>query len=140
MHPREVDGVTVLNAVAVWFAPSDPAGIIAYRTDDGEWYGTGGGPHPTMREAIHHALSAQDTRFASEDERAEKLVRAERAVAQQAARIREVEGDLDARLTENATLRADLATWKRRAERARVFGAVLAVLALVAGFVVGGAL
>jgi hypothetical protein len=43
------------------------------------------------------------------------------------------------RLAEIATLRDDRDDWRRRAERAWVWGGVLSVLALVAGFVLGGA-
>lgn len=140
LEPREVDGLIVHHTSSAWRSSIDPA-IAAFRMPDGAWTTPQGGCFETMTGAIRYSRSRVDLPNPN-------------VVAAQAARIRELEADgrilaelfdsaerdLDARLTENATLRADLATWKRRAERTRVWGAVLAVLALVAGFVVGGAL
>ena len=108
--PRDIDGRPVHPAASAWYDPANPR-AIAYRTDSGEWYGTGGGPHPSMAFAIGWARDESARQWQSSA-----------TIAAQAARIREVEAardgvtacyasalrDLDIRLSELKAAQRDL--------------------------------
>lgn len=128
--PRPVDGRDVHPAASAWYDPADH-GVVAYRRPDGMWSTPYGGPFHSMADAIRVARHEVD-----------RWGRVSATVDAQAARIREVEAERDARDIELVNVRADRDDLRRKLDSARRMVLLLqwiAVAALVLGAAIGSA-
>jgi hypothetical protein len=131
---------TALTLVSAWVANDDPRLVIVRFA--GDFYTPSGVKLPTLTQAVEVArgeLAATDRQAATIASQAERIRELESSVRSLHELCVSAESDIDHRVTEAAELRIERDDWRRRAERAWVWGGVLSVLALVAGFVLGGA-